>query len=230
MFKSKRIGVCTFCGTQGPVSDDHIPPKNLFPKPRPSNLITVDACERCNEGFHLEDEYFRVVMALHRDLIGTSEMDRLRPTVLRGLQRSDAPALKRAIEATFETIPLYDADGNVVGEDDVFSAELNRLNSVVIKTTAGLYFKVFGERVDCSSYVGSQDISRLALNRSPLSEVYAALIAQTPAFEWPGIYSARVLQFEPQYTVWRHLFYDRLEFLATTIPEALWNGGKKDAV
>lgn len=59
----KRLGVCAICGADGEVNREHVPPRNLFLKPRPTNTITVDLCPSCNHGYHLDDEYFRVYVA-----------------------------------------------------------------------------------------------------------------------------------------------------------------------
>ena len=51
---------CYLCGSTENLTKDHIPPKNLFPSPRPTDLITVWCCKKCNEKFSLIDESFRV--------------------------------------------------------------------------------------------------------------------------------------------------------------------------
>ncbi|KKR91137.1 MAG: hypothetical protein UU42_C0021G0004 [Candidatus Woesebacteria bacterium GW2011_GWA1_41_13b] len=51
---------CYLCGSTDNLTKDHIPPKNLFPSPKPTNLITVWCCKKCNEKFSLIDESFRV--------------------------------------------------------------------------------------------------------------------------------------------------------------------------
>lgn len=61
--KKKRLGVCAICGADGEVNREHVPPRNLFLEPRPTNTITVDLCLSCNHGYHLDDEYFRVYVA-----------------------------------------------------------------------------------------------------------------------------------------------------------------------
>src|SRR5208283_2514674 len=63
MGRSQKIGECLYCGRVRPLTRDDVPPKNLFPKPRPSNLITVPSCQKCNQSFMLDDEYFRLVIA-----------------------------------------------------------------------------------------------------------------------------------------------------------------------
>ena len=42
---------------------DHIPPKGLFPEPRPANLITVPCCYRCNQEHSGFDDQLRLLAA-----------------------------------------------------------------------------------------------------------------------------------------------------------------------
>jgi hypothetical protein len=53
---------CYICGNLAD-SSDHIPPSGIFPDPKPSNLITVPACSKCNECSSKDDEYFRTIIA-----------------------------------------------------------------------------------------------------------------------------------------------------------------------
>src|SRR5688500_18167485 len=57
---SNSTDKCYLCGATENLTRDHIPPKGLFPKPRPSNLYTVPCCYSCNNGAAKEDEYLRV--------------------------------------------------------------------------------------------------------------------------------------------------------------------------
>jgi hypothetical protein len=65
MSKSKK-GICAICGVEGMVTDDHVPPRNIFPKPRPNNvnLITVPTCSKCNGGSSRDDEEFKLYISL----------------------------------------------------------------------------------------------------------------------------------------------------------------------
>ena len=54
--------VCVYCGALSPQTRDHVPPACLFPRPRPTDLVTVPACEACNAAFSMDDEYFRLAM------------------------------------------------------------------------------------------------------------------------------------------------------------------------
>jgi len=57
------INWCYLCRSTENLTYDHVPPANLFPKPRPSDLITVPCCKACNEGFSQLDEQFRVFVS-----------------------------------------------------------------------------------------------------------------------------------------------------------------------
>jgi hypothetical protein len=50
---------CYLCGDTHSITNDHVPPKGFFPEPRPSNLITVPCCARCNHAFSKDDEAVR---------------------------------------------------------------------------------------------------------------------------------------------------------------------------
>ena len=58
----KRTGVCCYCGKEGPVTREHVPPKSFFPKST-SGLIVVDACEDCNNSNSKSDEEVRNVFS-----------------------------------------------------------------------------------------------------------------------------------------------------------------------
>lgn len=59
-----EIKWCYLCRTMEDLTSDHLPPRNLFPKPRPSNLITVPCCKSCNGGFSKLDEQVRVFLSM----------------------------------------------------------------------------------------------------------------------------------------------------------------------
>lgn len=53
---------------------DHVPPKGLFPEPRPANLITVPCCYSCNQTHSDFDEQLRLLLAcaLERNTAGAA--------------------------------------------------------------------------------------------------------------------------------------------------------------
>lgn len=65
--KPPKRTICYLCGvllTDSIATVDHVPPKGLFPRPLPSNLLTAACCEPCNNGNSRDDEFFRLVATL----------------------------------------------------------------------------------------------------------------------------------------------------------------------
>jgi hypothetical protein len=81
------LGQCVYCGRRRQLTVDHVPPRNLFARPRPT-LITVPSCAPCNTGASLDDEYFysRIVMHLgaarHPTLVRTRSDESARRLVV----------------------------------------------------------------------------------------------------------------------------------------------------
>ena len=63
-----ETGLCYNCGKHRELTKDHLPPKCLFARPRPDNLITVKACFECNNGSSEDDldTRFMIATAAHR--------------------------------------------------------------------------------------------------------------------------------------------------------------------
>jgi len=57
--KNHQGSTCAIRGSLGPETRDHIPPKAIFDKPLPGDLLTIPACLKCNGGASRDDEYFR---------------------------------------------------------------------------------------------------------------------------------------------------------------------------
>lgn len=64
--KVKEINtVCCYCGIKRATTKDHVPPKAIFTKPRPSDLITVPCCFECNNAASVSDEKFKAYLGMH---------------------------------------------------------------------------------------------------------------------------------------------------------------------
>jgi hypothetical protein len=56
--------LCCYCGVNIATTKDHIPPKSIFNKPRPSDLITVPSCNNCNNAASRIDEKFKAYLGM----------------------------------------------------------------------------------------------------------------------------------------------------------------------
>ena len=94
---SQQVGQCVYCGRTRPLTHDHIPPKALWGKPRPSDLLTVPSCTPCNVGASNDDEYFKTAMII-KDRAGSHpEAVTIRSSVFRGLALPKKEGFRRHI-------------------------------------------------------------------------------------------------------------------------------------
>lgn len=111
---------CFLCGTTGNLTREHIPPKNLFPKPRPSNLHTVPCCEPCNNGGSKEDEYLRVAASslINANPIGKERFERvIESTVPSGRIKKEIADVSDLVEPVTLQTPTGDIEARRHGFD-----------------------------------------------------------------------------------------------------------------
>ena len=131
---------CIHCG--GSVGDlkvnrDHVPSKSLLRRPYPENLPVVQVCKSCNSGFSLDEEY--LVAVLGCVLSGSSNPDRQGNPTAEGILRR-SPRLKARIERGRTDSPTLFGDTRTV-----WTAELDRVNRVIVKNARGHAFFEYGE-------------------------------------------------------------------------------------
>jgi hypothetical protein len=119
---------CIYCGNPAK-SSEHIVARCLLEKPYPKNLLTAPACDSCNHSYAADEEYFEVVLAQ----IGTT------PTLTRKIEAGGK--VDRALSYSprfddFITSSLKVSEGRVYIETN-----LNRVNRVLLKIAAGLFYK-----------------------------------------------------------------------------------------
>jgi hypothetical protein len=114
---------CVLCGERTE-SRDHVPPRVLLDKPYPENLPVVPACECCNSGASLDEEYFACL--LECTLAGSADPVAVRRKKIRQtLQRK--PALAAML-----------AQARTVSETGtIFKIDQERINRVVLKLARG---------------------------------------------------------------------------------------------
>jgi len=83
-----KKSLCVFCNEREATTQDHIPPKCLYPVHlrKSTNLITVPSCYNCNNEMSDDEEHFRniIVIGGPRNIV----TDELFKKVLRGLRRA----------------------------------------------------------------------------------------------------------------------------------------------
>jgi len=146
-------GVCAYCGAPSPTTRDHIPPKGIFPVPRPPDLITVPACEPCNLGASVCDERFLTYLSLHVG-IDTPTTTKLWDRVLPGIQRNRR--LHRRLREEVEPVWLTTPSGVIHGRAYRGLWDSEAHDNTIERMIRGLYFhhyrEVLGSRVEVKTY------------------------------------------------------------------------------
>lgn len=123
-FGDSRTGAaCAFCG-RAKATRDHVPSRVLLDEPFPFDLPVIGACQPCNNGFLIDEEYLaclvECVLAASTDPACVG-----RPKVARILERK--PALRQRLDAA-----------RTVGANGCeFSVERDRVERVLVKLAIG---------------------------------------------------------------------------------------------
>lgn len=144
---------CTYCDQPGTTAD-HVPPKLIFAKPRPS-LITVPACARCNHTASLDDEYFRDVIALEEKAAQHPDARRIHAAVLRSLRRPKKRRYRQALLSRVLDVERISPGGLYLGKTAAYPVDLKRLTRVVERVTRGLFLHHVGRRLPLGCEVES---------------------------------------------------------------------------
>ena len=159
--KESRIEQCVICGDTGPVTDDHIPPSNLFPHPQPSDLQTVPACRSCNLGASKDDEYFRNALVLREDLYDHPAVQCLIPGVMRSFVRPQARKFARRFLGSIRETNIVTPSGIYLGRKPVCTVTWQRVERVLVKIIRGYHFIEFGQPLPAGYRVNVYETSTL---------------------------------------------------------------------
>lgn len=142
---------CAICGIREATTSDHVPPKGVFPKPRPNDLVTVPSCFQCNNSSSKQDEEFRVFLSLQLGMETPTTRKLWKEGALRSLHHNQR--LKNHIVNNSKEVEVRTPAGIYLGKQRAVTMSARAHNSVLDRTVRGLYFHHFGHilgpRVAC---------------------------------------------------------------------------------
>lgn len=135
--QNKNMRKCYLCGSEENLTQDHIPPKNLFPLPRPTDLITIPCCKKCNEEFCLIDESFRVFVsaAINRSNSGSW----IWGNKVMGSSFKRSPKLKASFRRNL--IPVEVKLGDITIRTTTITYPIEKANNYLIRLVKGFTYK-----------------------------------------------------------------------------------------
>lgn len=140
---SSGLKLCAICGIKEATTLDHLPPKGIFPKPRPSNLIKVPACAECNNHSSELDEAFRMYLALHVSHFADESTAAYFEDALRTYNHNKK--LQQEIMGHAKFVDFKTASGDYVGQGMKILWNSKAHDAVIERMARGLYFHHFRE-------------------------------------------------------------------------------------
>jgi hypothetical protein len=147
--KSRYSDVCVICGTNPKTGRDHLPPKSIFPKPRPSDLIRVPACDSCNMGRSGLDEEFKVSIGLQA---GHGEEGERLFCEQTSRTLSHNQRLKAELLSSIKEVELKTPEGILLGTAQAVPLRSESYDKVINTIIRGLHWhhsgQILGDLVD----------------------------------------------------------------------------------
>jgi len=223
---TNKTGECAYCGDVGIITRDHVPPKGIFPKPRPENLITVPACRKCHsQQTSRDDEYFRNTLNVREDLSQHPGVLKVQPVVLRSFSNPNKSGMLGEFLKSIRLIEQVTPAGIIIKSKLGFEADMVRIRRVVQRIVIGLFYHHRQHRMP----VG---YDALIFNEESLQEwpadvldyvtktILQPLLATNVQTRGNGVFSYRFAYHpaDPDSTWWILDFYERARFLGQTVP------------
>lgn len=201
MSRPPKKQLCAICGKREATTRDHVPPRGIFPKPRPK-LVTVPACATCNQGSSHDDEVFRTYLSLH---VGASDSNRqnLFGNALSTLQHNKR--LLRDVLGSSNEIPFITPSGLYTGMGLRVLWNSKSYNAVVERCIRGLYFHHFGSVLGEGVQVSVQWLRSLPPSMATEVRQLALEVVGTDQFAYRYARSPD----EPRRSIWLFSFYSR---------------------
>lgn len=220
---SKPPKICAYCGRTDELTKDHVPPKTIFGKPRPTDLITVVACRECNNANSMDEEYFRLKLCMGEQVGDDAVARNNREVVFRSLTRSQASRLKKSFIADTHRVELRTPSGIYTGTSFAFDVDLERIFRVVAKIVRGLYFHETGRRLDSGYDVDIHSDDTLRDEPAEILDwvrenILNPLANHSPTVIGGGtfLYRFHITEEDPFVSIWAFTFYQRMAFLGLT--------------
>ncbi|HNO75746.1 MAG TPA: hypothetical protein PKG49_09075 [Nitrosomonas mobilis] len=209
--KPKHSETCVYCGSSAGTSD-YVPPRSFFPKPRPSNLITVPCCRRCNQRKEKDEEFFLATF-MFSDAAQTKVgqelwVEKMNRLYFRGR------GVGSAIRKRMRPLNLVTPSGLYAGKSIGVEIDYDRLDSVVKNVVRGLYYEEFGEAIASSAEVECNWLNSHSLFQTTLPHVKDLRFGKI----WPGVFEYRGdrVPEQPSSSIWVMRFFEHAIYWAIT--------------
>lgn len=218
------IKKCVYCGSEQKLTSDHIPPKSIFPKPRPRNLVTVPCCKSCNSNYSKDDTYFRDMICLRQEIGNNPYVQKLLPLVVRSITRKESQRYFGYIYSRMAEKDVFTTTGLWVGKQPTVVVDMIRISRVIERITKGLFYYEIGSILDLPYGVDVMTLEYLNTLNYEQSRLFIKVFL-VPILEvnfqdvGSGIFKYRFRKSDnPNCTIWQFVFYDKVPIYSITLP------------
>ncbi len=226
--KKDNNGICVFCGTEGEVTEDHIPPKNLFVGFPDNGLIKVPSCYKCNNQSKLDDEYFRAFLIPQEDISSHPQAQKLNKLVREKFDANERKGLEMRMYSQLHKKDIYTPAGIYLGKKDLIYPEYHRIDDSLKKIVKGLFFHVtktlFRSGLFHIAVVDKSQIHELERILSIELNSWVKEMDELPLNDVYGIFSykwAVNINPPPCISIWLLSFFGKREFFGITYPKRI---------
>lgn len=136
----KKTGTCAYCGKTCKVTEDHIPPQCIFPKPRTTGLIKVPCCEPCRVGWSKDDEEFRRFVWSADGAEQHPSFEKAANSIISSIQRPEANGYASRVMNSMEDLEAYSEADIFLGIKPTMRLDWPRIEGVLKRIVRGLFF------------------------------------------------------------------------------------------
>jgi hypothetical protein len=216
---TRESKVCAYCGRPATTAD-HVPPRGLFARPLPADVITVPSCSSCNNNSSKDDEYFRTVMSVRHDTFDHPDASAAAQRQLTRFNQPGSAKFAKSFVSGVNEVEIRTSAGLYLGQAGEFTADMRRVSRVVERIVRGLHFHHHRSRIPDTATLSVYPADSIAQSNDP---VYINLL---PAIEWAArahrhVVGNDVLEYKFRNSeddrlgaAWLLQFYRRVGFLA----------------
>lgn len=209
---------CVYCGALKADTRDHVPPKCLFPKPRPLDTVTVPACSSCNKSFQKDDEYFAVAMAA-QGYGDDPDAVRVWQSIIRPML-TRYPGFRKMLSQNIIDMPVRTAAGIVLPNRRMIRFSAIRINRVVRRVVRGLLWHHYGQRPPTG-------VELIVFKQQTVHPEVADLINTLTQLSWIGDtifrYRHALVNDAPDTSIWALQIYAQTQFIVIVQGESFVN-------
>lgn len=214
MSYKKKHGECVYCGLLTEVTKEHVPPRSIFPKPYPDNLIYVLACKKCNSSYSKDDEYLRDVFSILMPTATHPEAKKLRGAGIRSFQREK--------KATFVG-QFFGTAAPIITSNDEVSVGLeilaHRMCNIIFRIIRGLFWYEMNYRLPSTHKVRIID-NPFSPNALEIAQLYESFFDKAPVTIGNNVFSyqSKLLNSDKYLSFWLIRFFESQPFICETLP------------